>query len=526
MEPGEALEAVVAARDLAFEPDVIRAPAGAELTVLLTNAGREPHDIAFMLDTGEPIDPGAVSPIIEAGESTKITFTTPGPGRYQFVCQVHPLEMTGNLRIGGVRPEADPQPVVRPNPFPLADDPRIDPSDFRVTTFAWGLPYTNGMLALPDGSLLVAVNEGDGTAFVGSTGKLLRMSDDDSDGVADAMSPVGIVAPAGGHGPLVLRELPGAIVQMRAVGDIVVVTTRQPARSHLIVLRAGPPGEHLRLLGRMTLDYAREHVHRTYGIAVREAQAPGSVEVYFNIGSRLDDASDLAPVGLAGLATGALRPESIHRVTLAIDGDRVTASEPELVATGLRNAAGMAFHPESGDLYLQDNGMNLDDGSEDQLSADELNVIPTERLGREVLDFGFPSDYVAAGTGARVGGGAEQPVLAFLPTGDGQAEGAAEITFAPPGFPAGLDTGLFVGFHGRYSLGGVANEENPVLYVDLAERVTVPFVPNDAPDVGHLDSLLSTSDSLFLADINRLGPMGSTAPQGVIYQVKALDEDR
>jgi hypothetical protein len=185
----------------------------------------------------------------------------------------------------------------------------------------------------------------------------------------------------------------------------------------------------------------------------------------------------------------------------------------------------MSFDPAGGDLYFQDNGMNLQDGSDDQLSADEIDVIPADRLGREVLDFGFPDDYIAADTGSRVGSGAEQPVVVFLPIDGSRSEGPAEIAFAPPGFPDGLDAGLFVGFHGRYGLAGLANDENPLLHVDLEDRSARPFVPNDAPDIGHLDNVMATDDSLFMADINRLGPMGSTSPQGVIYQVKAIAED-
>ena len=51
-------------------------------------------------------------------------------------------------------------------PFQLATDPRIDPSQFRVTTFASGLPYTTAMQRLSDGSMLVAVNVAPGTYFV------------------------------------------------------------------------------------------------------------------------------------------------------------------------------------------------------------------------------------------------------------------------------------------------------------------------------------------------------------------------
>ena len=524
--PDEAArDVLVAARDLTFEPDVIRSPAGTELTVTLTNAGLEPHNIAFTLEDGSPIEPDAVSAIIGAGETTEITFTTPEPGRYPFVCQVHPLEMVGSLRVGGQGRQAPPEPVIRPVPPALAEHPRIDPAAFRVTTFAWGLPYATGMLELEDGSILAAVAESDASGFIGASGKLLRMVDQDDDGVADLIAPVGVVAPAGGHGPLVLRELPGAVIQIRSIGDLVVMTTRQQGRSHLVVLRAGPPGDHLRLLGRLTFDYPDAHVHLTYGLALREGSRLGSVEAYFNVGSRLNDRSDLAPIAVNGLVEAAVQPEAIHRVTLFDDGEAVRASDIELIATGVRNGAGMAFDPLGGDLWFQDNGINLDDGSEDQLSADEIDVIPSEVLGIDVLDFGFPDAYVAAGTGVPVGSGGEPPVVALFPIDGSQSEGPAEITFAPPGFPDGLDSGIFVGFHGRYGLAGIANEENPLLYVDVTERSALPFLPNEAPDIGHLDNVLATANSLFVADINRLGPMGSTSPQGVIYQIKAVGDD-
>src|SRR4051812_16465035 len=70
-------------------------------------------------------------------------------------------------------------------PFPLATDPRIDSSRFRVTTFASGLPYTTGMQQLSDGSLLVAINDPTGGKYYASTGRLLRLTDTNHDGVAD-----------------------------------------------------------------------------------------------------------------------------------------------------------------------------------------------------------------------------------------------------------------------------------------------------------------------------------------------------
>jgi hypothetical protein len=217
-----------------------------------------------------------------------------------------------------------------------------------------------------------------------------------------------------------------------------------------------------------------------------------------------------------------LEPESIHRLTLIDDGSSVTVSDVRLIATGLRNAASLAFHPSNGDLYLQDNGIDRPDDPVEPLSADEINVIAAGRLGRTVVDFGFPTDYVEYRTGTRVGLGAEEPLVAIQPIDESEAEGAAEMAFAPPGFPDGLADGLFVGFHGRFSLAGLENEENPLLYVDPASGSYFEFIPNALPGVGHLDKILATEDSLFIADLNSKGTLGTPQAEGVIYQIKAV----
>src|SRR5256885_937757 len=95
--------------------------------------------------------------------------------------------------------------LLRADPFALGPDARVDPSQFRVTTFASGLPYyTTGMVQLPDGSFLVAANDSSvGGKFYASTGKLIRFTDNNHDGVADD------------SGTVLNSGLPGAIVQMR-----------------------------------------------------------------------------------------------------------------------------------------------------------------------------------------------------------------------------------------------------------------------------------------------------------------------
>jgi hypothetical protein len=98
-----------------------------------------------------------------------------------------------------------------------------------------------------------------------------------------------------------------------------------------------------------------------------------------------------------------------------------------------------------------------------------------------------------------------------------------EIAFAPPLFPEPLVNGLFAGFHGRFGLAGAANEENPVAFVDLDDLSYFHFVPNSDPSVGHLDGLLATTDTLFLADISSQGGFSTSAQNsGKIYAIKSL----
>ena len=104
-----------------------------------------------------------------------------------------------------------------------------------------------------------------------------------------------------------------------------------------------------------------------------------------------------------------------------------------------------------------------------------------------------------------------------------EAEGANDIVFAPAGFPAALRDGMFVGFHGQFSSGGLSNEENPLAFVDLANQSYFQFISNTEASVGHLDGLLSTSDSLFVADLSPGGGIGSSdRDTGKIYQIQAI----
>ena len=399
-------------------------------------------------------------------------------------------------------------------PFALGSDPRIDPSQFRVTTFTAGLPYPTGMVKQSDGSLLVATNDPTGGRYYASTGQLRRFVDANNDGVADD--------PAG---TILNNNLPGAIVQMRQAGDLLIVNSALAAGGSINILRAGPtPSSPFTTVGSISLPFVAAQMHDSYALAVRPTGLGDQYDVYFNVGSRNNATNDATTIAASGLINANLNPESIYKFTLTDNGTSVSASPPVQMASGLRNAAGMAFQPGTANLYLQDNGIDGGSESADPVSADEMNLLLPIQINTP--HFGFAGDYIQYRTGARVGSGGVQPIVTFQPMGPSQieAEGAAEITFAPPNFPDALNDGIFVGFHGRFSTAGVANEENPLLYLDLATNQYFEFIPNSVPTIGHLDNVLATDDSLFVRDITATGNIFTTTASGAIYQIAVIPE--
>ena len=80
--------------------------------------------------------------------------------------------------------------------------------------------------------------------------------------------------------------------------------------------------------------------------------------------------------------------------------------------------------------------------------------------------------------------------------------------------------------HGQFSQAGRQNEENPLVFADLATGEYFHIIENDLPGVGHLDGLLATNDSLFVSDVSPLGGFGNSArDRGVIYQIQSTVPD-
>lgn len=401
-------------------------------------------------------------------------------------------------------------------PFTLGG-PGVDPRDFRVTVFAQGLNYPKGMALLADGSLLVATSapSGGSTGFYNSIGAVVRLIDSNGDGVAD--SPPAVM----------FSGLPGSLSGLRAAGPLVFVVS---TGKQISILREGPtPAAALGLAGKITFTLPSGWLHPPSDLEVRKAPgAPGSYELFFQLGS---ESNFTATVRTAALGSdlgvsGMIRGDSIYRVTVTDHGDRLSGSGLTRIATGLRNAAGYALHPVTGDLYFQDNGIDGLQDPNEPFSADELNFISAGEIGGAVEDFGFPASYTAYRTGTVVGGSGIQPLVAFQPlpdpTSGEESEGAAEIAFAPAAFPPSLRGGIFVGFHGKFTQGGLQNEENALVHADPETGKYFHVVRPRQAGVGHLDGLLSTRDSLFVADLSPGGSLSSGSGTGVIYQIQAI----
>ncbi len=376
-----------------------------------------------------------------------------------------------------------------------------------ATTFATGLNFPTGMVELPDGSLIVGTSNPTGGSFFSSTGELVRVVDLDGDGIAD------------GEPQVVATGLAGAVTAVAMQGNLVFVTSVESRKERIQILRGG--GDWLGpydQVNELIFSFAG-FAHQSYGLATRiSPDDPDVIELYFNIGARGNDTGGGA-VQVGGAVSARLMDSSIHMVPVTDDGEHVEIAEPVQIATGLRNAMGFGFHPESGDLWITDNGI---DGFEDvwsAYSADELNVIPAEQIGQSVFDFGFPHSYTLYSTGEVIGSGGAQPVVAFVPQGGNESEGAASLAFTPASFPDGFNSGVFVGFHGQYDLSGSENEENPLLHIDLKTLEVTTIVSVDAPGIGHLDGLLSTNDAVYVADLCAGSSLASADPCGTIFRI-------
>ncbi|MCV0403615.1 MAG: cupredoxin domain-containing protein [Chloroflexi bacterium] len=89
----------IGADDLAFDANVIQAAAGEAFTVTLVNNDTMPHNFSVYTEQGgEAI---VVGDIIEGGATVEVEVPALDAGEYFFVCDVHPVEMTGAVVVEG-----------------------------------------------------------------------------------------------------------------------------------------------------------------------------------------------------------------------------------------------------------------------------------------------------------------------------------------------------------------------------------------------------------------------------------------
>ena len=408
-----------------------------------------------------------------------------------------------------------------------------DQARFRLTTFGTGLAFPTSMATLSDGSLLVATSTG-GTSwashsiFASTSASIVRLVDADGDGVSD------------GAPQVLAAGLPGLLTSIRRVGDLVVTLSSQTGAEAVTIFRTGAsPSDPLTPAGRLAFTFPSGFEHTTYALAARPAVG-GGVEVYFNVGAQSNNAStpETTTVGLlassgasfsAAFSTFQLAADSIHRVVITDNVTSLSVSPPTQIARGLRNAAGMTFDA-AGNLYLEDNGIDTPSNRSVSYSADELNIVTAGQLGQSVPNFGFADTFVEYATGATIGPtfGVTAPLVAFRPIRGEKSEGAVELAVAPAAFPSEFTGGVFVAFSGAFGQGGVNNTENPVAFVDTATNTFFHFIENQV--MGHPNGLLSTSDALYISDLNSTGAFygtvdGVPADQGgVIYKIVAVPE--
>ena len=100
--PADPLKPVLDARDTVFVQKTLQAPANTPIEVDFENKGSQPHNVHFVKTDGgsDTLADGAKGEVITGpGASEKLTFTTPGPGTYYYICDVHPAQMKGVLTV-------------------------------------------------------------------------------------------------------------------------------------------------------------------------------------------------------------------------------------------------------------------------------------------------------------------------------------------------------------------------------------------------------------------------------------------
>jgi glucose/arabinose dehydrogenase len=195
----------------------------------------------------------------------------------------------------------------------------------------------------------------------------------------------------------------------------------------------------------------------------------------------------------------------------------------EIIAEGLRNVVGFAWHPESKDLWVSNNGRDI---LGDDIPADELNVIPAKNT--KALHFGYPfvhSNNASEAPGIikdpKFGDHADATKYNFKPAAVRIQAHSAPIGmtfYTGAQFPAQYKNALFVAERGSWNRSSKVGYQLTVMTMDdLGKPVYEPFIygwlegeeawgrPNDVlqTEEGHLLISDDTAGAVYLVRYNQ-----------------------
>jgi uncharacterized repeat protein (TIGR01451 family) len=377
----------------------------------------------------------------------------------------------------------------------------LDPSLFRVTTFASGLPFPDSIQVLSDGSVTILNSRG----FGQQPSSILRFTDVNQTGVADGPGTALYTSPVG---PLTGFIPIGKYYALGNYGDHT-IKLLQPGAA---------PAAAMTAVASLQFNYPVNWEHDQIGMAARPVPgSPGSYDLAFNLGAEGNNTASTRVVGLTGTGfsvfpSASLTADSLYAITIDETGAQPAASNLRAIATGIRNSFGMAFQPGTGDFYFGDNAMDTPLTNGEPPQADELNIIAAALFGNgSPPNFGFPTCYIQYVTGTPIGGPCVQPLVTFQPIPDtytgAETEGATEIAFAPPNFPSGFNNGIFIGFNGEGT--GIPTDEAGLVYYDFSSGKYLHFIESNNPAIGNIIGVGASSNALFVSDFSK----------GIVYEI-------
>ena len=283
-----------------------------------------------------------------------------------------------------------------------ASGSRVAGPKFRVVPVP-GLRHPYGMAFLPDGRILVTERAGRIRLIAGNT-----LDPEPLSGV-----------------PRVLD------INMRGMNDIALHP--QFASNHWVYFTYYKPHPQQRdaatavlARGRFDAGHALADVQELF-VADTFVTGPSSARILFAKDGTLFFALGvpIPPRARPGMATpaDAQNPKSLYGKILRLNDDGTPAKDnpfvatpgyrPEIYAMGIRNAMGLALHPDTGDLWETENGPQ---------GGDELNIIkPGKNYGWPVISYGRAySGDITGETGPErnpaVAEGMEQPLMFWSPS--------------------------------------------------------------------------------------------------------------